>query len=61
MVPDIFKITDGDTALFEYFIMEAEMADNNPENKTQTGTNCGGTGPTYQDWREQRPGMAPKT
>ena len=30
------------------------MADNNPENKTQTGTNCGGTGPTYQDWREQR-------
>ena len=30
------------------------MADNNPENTTQTGTNCGGTGPTYQDWREQR-------
>ena len=30
------------------------MADNNPENKTQTGTNSGGTGPTYQDWREQR-------
>lgn len=28
------------------------MADNNPENKTQTGTNCGGTGPTYQDWRD---------
>ena len=30
------------------------MVDNNTENKSQSGANPGGEGPTYQDWREQR-------